>query len=141
MTSIEEVSQLLPEVFRTIDAVCVTGSNLVNSQIAVIAGMAAKDKVITITDHDDLVKRGLLLGVAANAYSIGQLAGEKALKILKGAKPSSIAIESPKKIDLILNAATASKGRYQIPPNLMKMVTKRIEQEAGNMALGLKREE
>ncbi len=127
LTEIKEVNQLLPEVLRTADAVYVTGSNLVDSQVSVIADMATKAKVITITHLDDLVEKGVLLGVCADAYSMGQLAGEKAVKILKGVKPSSIPIESAKKSDVILNMKTAKKGQFQIPPNLMKTVTRTIE--------------
>ncbi len=127
LTEIKEVDQLLPEVLRTTDAVYVTGSNLVDSQVSVIVDMAAKAKVITITHLDDLVEKGVLLGVCANSYSVGQLAGEKAVKILKGGKPSSIPIESAKKSDVILNMKTAKKGQFQIPPNLMKTVTRTIE--------------
>ncbi len=127
LTKIEEVNQLLPEVLRTSDAVYVTGSNLVDSQVAMIADMATKAKVITITHLEDLVEKGVLLGVCANTYSMGQLAGEKAVKILKGVKPSSIPIESSKNSDVILNMKTANKGRFQIPPDLMKTVTRIIE--------------
>jgi putative tryptophan/tyrosine transport system substrate-binding protein len=127
LTKIEDVNQLLPEVLRTVDAVYVTGSNLVDSRVVVIADMATRAKVITITHLDDLVEKGVLLGVCADAYLMGQLAGEKAVKILKGADPSSIPIESPKKSDVILNMKTAKKGQFQIPLNLMKTVTRTIE--------------
>jgi putative ABC transport system substrate-binding protein len=127
LTEIKEVNQLLPEVLRTADAIYVTGSNLVDSQVSVIADMATKAKVITITHLDDLVEKGVLLGVCADAYSMGRLAGEKAIKILKGGKPSSIPIESAKKSDVILNMKTAKKSQFQIPPDLMKTVTKIIE--------------
>ena len=188
LTKIEDVNQLLPEVLRTADAVYVTGSNLVDSQVVVIAEMATKAKVITITHLEDLVEKGVLLGVCADAYAMGRLAGEKAVKILKGVKPASIPIESAKKMapaskpekatntpkpvtgikivtnsgkkaecpgaesprtgspqalqaasapllpgnaskksDVILNMKTAKKGQFQIPPNLMKTVTRTIE--------------
>jgi putative ABC transport system substrate-binding protein len=127
LTTIEEINQLLPEVFRTTEAAFVTGSSPVNSQVSVIVDMATKAKVITITHLDDLVEEGVLLGICADSYSVGQLAGEKAVKILKGVKPSSIPIESAKKSDVILNMKTAKKGQFQIPPNLMKTVTRTIE--------------
>jgi len=127
LTKIEDVNQLLPEVLRTADAVYVTGSNLVDSQVVVIAEMATKAKVITITHLEDLVEKGVLLGVCADAYAMGRLAGEKAVKILKGVDPSSIPIESAKKSGVILNMKTAQKGQFQIPPNLMKTVTRTIE--------------
>jgi putative ABC transport system substrate-binding protein len=127
LTTIEEMSQLLPKVLRTVDAAYVTGANLVNGQISMIVDMAIKDKVITVTHLDDLVRKGVLLGVCANAYSMGQVAGEKALKILRGAKPSSIPIGTATKVDVLLNTITAKKSNYQIPATLMKTVTKRIE--------------
>ena len=96
MTKKEEVGQILPEVVRTCDALYVTGSNLVNSQIATIVEMATKANVVTITHLDDLVAKGVLLGVCSDSYQNGRLVGEKAVRILKGAKPSSIPIESPK---------------------------------------------
>ena len=124
---VKEVDQLLSEVLRTVEAVYVTGSNLVDSQVSLIADMATQTKVITITHLDDLVVKGVLLGVCADAYSMGQLAGEKAVRILKGGKPSSIPIESAKKTAVILNMKTAKKGQFQIPPDLMKTVTNIIE--------------
>jgi putative ABC transport system substrate-binding protein len=127
LAEIKEVDQLLPEVLRTADAIYVTGSNLVDSQVSVIVDMAIKAKVITITHLDDLVEKGVLLGVCTDSYSVGQLAGEKAVKILKGGKPSSIPIESPKQSNVILNMKTVKKGQFQIPPDFRKTVTKTIE--------------
>ncbi len=125
LTTIEEISQLLPKVLRSVNAVYVTGANLVNGQISIIVDMAIKDKVITVTHLDDLVDKGVLVGVCANAYSMGQVAGEKALKILRGAKPSSIPVGTARKVDVLLNAITAKKGNYQIPATLMRTVTKK----------------
>jgi ABC-type uncharacterized transport system substrate-binding protein len=55
------------------------------------------------------------------------LAGEKAAKILRDAKPSSIPIEFPKKVELILNMKSAKAGQFRIPPDFMKKVTSTIE--------------
>jgi putative tryptophan/tyrosine transport system substrate-binding protein len=126
-TRVEEVDQLLPEVLRTADALYITGSNLVNSQVSTISDMAARAEVITVTHLEDLVVKGVLLGVCSNPYSEGQLAGEKAAKVLKGTKPSAIPIESARKSDVIINMKSAKKGRFQIPPEFMKTATKTIE--------------
>jgi len=126
-TRAEEVEQLLPEVLRTTDALYITGSNLVNSQIGPITDMAAKAGVITVTHLEDLVTKGVLLGVCSNPYSEGQLAGEKAVKILKGTKPSAIPIETVKKSDVVLNMKSAKKGKFQISQDFMKTVTKVLE--------------
>jgi putative ABC transport system substrate-binding protein len=123
----EEVSQMMAEVVGSSDAVYLTGSSIVGSSIALILDAATKAKVITVTHLDDYVEKGVMLGVCANAYSVGQLAGEKAVKVLKGAKPSSVPIDALKKMDVILNAKTARAAQIQVPAAFKATVTKTIE--------------
>ena len=95
-----------------------------NSQIATIVAMASKANVVTITHLDDLVAKGVLLAVCSDSYQNGRLVGEKAVRILKGAKPSSIPIESPKEQFVMINMKTARAGRFRIPEEFMKKVTR-----------------
>jgi putative tryptophan/tyrosine transport system substrate-binding protein len=123
----EEVAQILPEVIHTTDAIYLTGSSIVSATIAIIVDSANRGKVVTITHLDDLVENGVLLGVCADSYQGGRLAGEMAVKILKGAKPSSLPIEPPKKIDVIINTRSVKAGQFQVPPDFMKKVTKTVD--------------
>jgi len=127
LTKKEDLIKILPEVLRTTDALYITGSNLVNSQVSIIVDMANKSKVATITHLEDLVGKGVLIGVCGDSYLSGYLAGEKAVKILKGAKPASIPIEKIKKFDVILNMKSAKTGNFQITPKFKKTVTRTIE--------------
>ena len=90
---------------------------MVDAQIVTIVDMATKAKVITITFLEDLVRKGVLLGVCANPYAMGRLAGSKAVRILKGAKPSSIPIEQMKAYDFIINMSTLKAGNFDLPPS------------------------
>jgi putative ABC transport system substrate-binding protein len=123
----EEVAQTLSEVVHAADAFFLTGSNVIGISVSQIVDIANKEKVVTISFLSDLVDKGALLGVCANPYLLGRLAGKKAVKILKGAKPSSIPIETGNKLDVIINMKTAKAGQFQIPPAFMKTVTKTIE--------------
>ncbi len=123
----EETAQALAAVAHTIDAMYLTGSSIIGETVPVIVDIANKAKVVTITHLDDLVEKGALLGVCTNSYLVGRLAGKKAVKILKGAKPSTIPIETDKKLDLLINMKTAKSGQFQIPPEFMKKVTRAIE--------------
>ena len=123
----EETSQMMSEVVGSADAIYLTGSSIVGAGIAAIVDAASKARVITVTHLDDYVERGALLGVCADAHSVGSLAGEKAVKILKGAKPSSLPIEVPKKVDIILNAKTVRAAQIQVPAAFKGTVTKTIE--------------
>ncbi|HXY61507.1 MAG TPA: ABC transporter substrate-binding protein [Nitrospirota bacterium] len=123
----EDIDRLLPEVLHTVDGVYVTGSNLVNSRITTIVDMATKAGVVTVSHLEDLIEKGVLMGVCANPYTVGRLAGEKAVKILRGAKPSSLSIEVPAKFEVVLNMKTAREGQFPIPSKFMKTVTRKIE--------------
>lgn len=127
LTSKEEVARVIPDVAGTVDAMYLSGSNVVAETAALIVNIATKAKVITVTHVEDLVDKGVLLGVYANPYAVGRLAGEKAAKVLKGAKPSSIPIEALKKMDVIVNMKTAKAGNFNIPPAFLKSVTKTVE--------------
>lgn len=127
LTRKEEVAPILQEVVRTADAIYLSGSSIADETIPTIVDMASKKKVATITHLDSLVNKGVLLGVCADAYQVGRLAGKKAVKILRGAKPASIPIEPLEKLDVIINMRTAKAGQFQIPPLFMKSVTKVIE--------------
>jgi putative ABC transport system substrate-binding protein len=127
LTSKELVSSIMSEVTSAADAIYLSGSNIVGDSVAAIVDIATKAKIITVTHLDDFVEKGVLLGVCANPYKLGSLAGEKAIKVLKGAKPSSIPIESLKNLDVIVNMKTAKAGQIQIPPAFQKSATKVIE--------------
>lgn len=127
LTSKEDVVQILPEVVRSVDAVYLSGSSVVGATVGAIVEMATRAKVVTISHLDDLVDQGVLLGVCANPYVVGRLAGEKAARVLRGAKPAAIPIESLKKVEVIINMKTARAGKFQVPSSFMKSVTKVVE--------------
>lgn len=127
LTKTEEVDQALSSVINTVDAIFLTGSSIIGGSVPLIVDIANKAKVVTVSFLDDLVEKGALLGVCANSYQIGRMAGTKGVKILKGAKPRSIPIVTGKKLDVILNMKTAKAGQFLIPPKFMGKVTKTIE--------------
>lgn len=130
LTSVEDVPQLLPEVMRGVDALYLTGSNVVDKTASTIIAMATRARVITVTHIDDMLDKGVLLGVCADSYAVGRLAGKKAAKVLRGAKPSSIPIESLNTLKVTINMRTAKAGGFRLPPSFMKSVTKVINKNS-----------
>jgi putative ABC transport system substrate-binding protein len=123
----EEAVQTMSMISPAVDAIYLSGSSIVVNNVSTIVAMATKAKVITITHLDNLVHRGVLLGVCPAPYLVGRLAGEKVVKVLKGAKPSSIPVESANGSEVMLNMKTAKSGGFRPPPSFMKSVTKIIE--------------
>jgi len=127
ITKKEDVTQILPNVMGSEGALYIAGSSILGEMLSKIVDMTTKAKMITVTNQKERVEKGVLLGFCPNSYTVGLLAGEKAAKVLKGAKPSSIPIEMLKKFDVLVNMRTAKAGQFQIPPDFMKTVTKAIE--------------
>jgi len=92
-----------------------------------IIDTATKAKIITVSHLEDHAEKGVMLAVCASPKAVGQLAGEKAAKVLKGAKPASISIEPLKQLDLIINMKTAKAAEKQVPASLLKSATRVIE--------------
>lgn len=127
LSKTEEVDRVLSGLIQSVDAIYLTGSSIVGTEVQTIVDRANKAKVITITHLDDLMDKGVLMAVSPNSYRLGLLAGGKAVKIFKGTKPSSIPIECDSKLDIIINKKTAKAGQFTIPPAFLKKVTRTIE--------------
>ncbi len=127
MASKEDIEAILPEVLRNSDALFLTGCPLVTDNLPLIVELAKKAKIVTVTHLEDLVERGALLGVCSDFGVVGRLSGAKALKILHGTKPSSIPIERAGSLRLVINARTARKGDFLIPPDIFKSAKRIIE--------------
>lgn len=123
----EDVARILSDVVGSVDGVYLTASSINGDAVDSIVEMMNRAKVITATHLEDYVERGVFLGVCSDPYSVGLLAGEKASKVLQGAKPSSVPIGTLKKQEVILNMKTAKATQIRIPEAFMKSVTKKIE--------------
>jgi putative ABC transport system substrate-binding protein len=123
----EDVARLLPLVLRTSDAVFITGSNVIDRELPKIVEATTRAGVATITHLADLVERGVLLGLSTDPRQHGQLAADKAIKILRGAKPSSIPIETLNTYNVLLNMKTANAAKITIRPEFKRKVTKIFE--------------
>jgi putative tryptophan/tyrosine transport system substrate-binding protein len=123
----DDVISILPGVVQTVEAIYLSGSSIVGHTIPEIMEIANKAKVVTITHLDDLVDKGVLLGVCANSYDLGRRTGKMGVRILKGDKPAAIPLEGAKKTDLLLNMKSVLAGQFNIPPEFTKKVKRTIK--------------
>jgi putative tryptophan/tyrosine transport system substrate-binding protein len=127
IASKEDLTRMIPEAVRVADAIFLTGSSVIGNSVPFIVEKANSVKIVTVTHLDDLVRKGALLGMGVDSYAAGRQAGKIAVRILKGAKPSSIPIEAGKKVNYFFNMHSAKAGQFSIPPNFLKKVTEVIE--------------
>jgi len=127
LTAKDEAPQILSDVVGRAEALFLSGSSIAIDALPIIIDTAKKAGVITTAIQSDKVEKGILLGVYANTRTLGVMAGEKAAKVLKGAKPSAIPIETVKKADVIINMKTARESRIDVPAAFLKKATRVIE--------------
>ena len=77
---------------------------------------------------DDLVKKGVMIGVCSDPYLLGVMAGKKAAAVLRGAKPASLPIEFLPNPGIIINRKTARATQQPLPEPLLRKAAKIYEQ-------------
>jgi putative ABC transport system substrate-binding protein len=92
-----------------------------------IIGVARKAKIPTGTSIGGGESSGIILTLSANPQEQGKEAARIAAKLIKGAKPSSIPLELPRKIDLIVNLKEATDMGLKIPFDLLTTATRVIK--------------
>ncbi|MDA8431572.1 MAG: ABC transporter substrate binding protein, partial [Nitrospiraceae bacterium] len=70
---------------------------------------------------------GVVLTIAADPGEQGRAAARITAKVIKGAKPSYLPVEQPRKIDLIINLKEATDMGLKVPFDLLTSATKVIK--------------
>ena len=92
-----------------------------------IVGIARKDKIPTAATIEGGETSGVILTIAANPAEQGREAAKMAAKVVRGAKPSSLSVEQPKKIDMIINLKEATDMGLKVPFDVLTSATKVIK--------------
>jgi putative ABC transport system substrate-binding protein len=102
------------------DAVFALPDVLVNNQVATLSAIARDRKLPYIVHIRTLAEKGALASYGINTYQIGRQAARLADKILNGAKPAEIPIETPHKLELAVNLRVAKEIGLAIPNQILR---------------------
>ena len=108
-------------------AVLVAADGFFSGQGARLAAGAQQHRLATISLYQDHVIAGCLMSYGPNVAAFHRQAARYVDKILKGAKPEELPVEQPTKIDLVLNAKTATALGLPLPRDLLAMADEVIE--------------
>ncbi|MEJ2695024.1 MAG: ABC transporter substrate-binding protein [Candidatus Sulfobium sp.] len=110
-----------------VDALFLTTSCAAMHCVDNIMAIARREKIPTASTMGGEEDQGVILTIAANPYEQGREAARLAARLMKGAKPSSIPMESPKKVDMIVNLKEAMNMGLKVPFDLLTSATKVIK--------------
>src|SRR5262249_42551237 len=109
------------------DAVLTLTSIMLLNHRTQVAELAVKSGLPAIYPQTEYTEAGGLMYYGANILHLHRRAALNLDKILKGAKPSDLPVEQPKKFEFIINLKTAKQIGLTIPPNVLARADKVIK--------------
>jgi putative ABC transport system substrate-binding protein len=100
-------------------AVVVVRSQYLSTHLQTVVDVAWKHRVPTISDNNNLARRGGLISYGYNFRSTVRSAAEIVDKILRGTRASEIPIQQATTFDFVINLKTAKALGLTIPPSLL----------------------
>jgi ABC-type uncharacterized transport system substrate-binding protein len=101
------------------EAVLILGGPVLNSDRARVVNLAVKNRLPATYNVPDFVEAGGLMNYGVSFVDLYRRAAVYVDKILKGAKPSDLPVEQPKKFEFIINLKAAKQIGLTIPPNVL----------------------
>ena len=105
-----EIQTVVESMVGKVDAIYVPTDNVISNAMATVAMIANENKLPTICGEEKMVTAGGLATYSIDYYEIGHMAGEMAVKILKGeAEPGDLPIGylPEEELKLVVNEDTA----------------------------------
>ena len=101
------------------DGVVMLGSIVFNTHRIKIVELAVKSRLPATYTRPEFVEDGGLMTYGPSINDLFRRAATYVDKILKGAKAAGLAVEQPKKFELIINLKAAKQIGLTIPPNVL----------------------
>jgi putative tryptophan/tyrosine transport system substrate-binding protein len=110
-----------------IQGVLVLSSPLFGGNPQLVAGIAARKKVPTISLLPDIAREGGLLAYGPDIQGVYRQGGGMVRKVLQGTNPAEMPAERPTRFELIANLKTAKALGLDIPATLLARADEVIE--------------
>jgi putative ABC transport system substrate-binding protein len=110
----------------SVDAIYYIPSAVVEANAGLLIKKAKEERVPLIVHEEIWVEKGALVSYGVDLKRVGVQAATLVVRILKGAKPSQIPAETPQKLVLAVNLATAREIGLKIPPAVLERADRRV---------------
>ena len=109
------------------DAIYIPTDNTVVSAFEAITQVGYQAKLPVFAADTDSVTRGAIAALAVDYYKMGRQTGEMVNRILQGAKPAEMPVETLREFQIHLNPGSAAKMGLDVPAALLKRADKIID--------------
>ncbi|MEA2021063.1 MAG: ABC transporter substrate-binding protein, partial [Candidatus Caldatribacteriota bacterium] len=125
-----EVLMAAQSLGERVDAIYIVTDNTVVSALESVVKVCNQEKIALIVADPSLVDKGALASYGIDYFSLGKRSGEIALKIIKGAKPSDIPIQTitdPNDLQFVVNLDAAKIIGLSVSDEIIEVADKIIK--------------
>jgi putative ABC transport system substrate-binding protein len=121
------VSQAAKSLIGRSEAVYIPTDNTVVSAFEAITQVGYLAKLPIFAADTDSVGRGAIAALAVDYYQMGRQTGEMVSRVIKGANPATMPVETLREFQVHLNPGSAAKMGVNVPDAVLKKADKIIE--------------
>ena len=127
-TNSNEVLQAAQSLSGKVDAIYVPTDNTVVAAIDAVVKVSYEEQIPLFPAEGDSVAKGGVATAGVNYYQLGEQTGRQAVRILQGASPAEIAVETQPEKSVIVNLLAAEKVGIVIPAAILEQAVTIIEE-------------
>jgi putative tryptophan/tyrosine transport system substrate-binding protein len=128
VTTREEIEQVLRDTpTGAVDAIYHVPSALMSGYVDLLIQKAKQEKLPLMVHEDSMVEQGALASYGANFRLMGAQTAKLVAKILKGAKPSEMPIQTPDTMLLTINLTIAKAIGLELPLSVLERADRLVE--------------
>lgn len=125
-----EVLMAAQSLVGRVEAIYIVTDNTVVSALESVINVCNQEKIALIVADPSTVDKGALASYGIDYFSLGKKSAEIALKVIKGAKPSNIPIQTitdPKDLQFVVNLDVAKTIGISVSEEIIKAADKIIK--------------
>jgi putative ABC transport system substrate-binding protein len=121
------VFQAAKSLVGKVDAIYIGLDNTVVSAFESLVKVCEESKLPLFSSDNESVAKGAIAALAIDYYAMGKQTAAMAKKIMDGAKPATMPVESLKNLDVHLNLKAAKAQGVTVPEEVVKKAVKKFE--------------
>jgi putative tryptophan/tyrosine transport system substrate-binding protein len=109
------------------DVIYVPTDNTIVSALNSVLQVGIQNQLPVFAGDNESVEKGAIASLGFNYRDIGKQTGKIVVRILNGEAAGAIAVESPSKVELVINAKAAGQMGVKIPDAMLKDAVKVVK--------------
>ena len=122
-----EVATAAKSLVGKVDSIYIPSDNTIVSALEAVLQVGITNKLPVYAGDVDSVERGAIATLGFNYNDVGKQTGKMIVRVLNGEKPGTIAVETPKTLNLVINAKAAKQMGITVPESILKTAQKVIQ--------------